>query len=211
MKSTKGSQGSKDKGQRDKGNKGKVSKSSKSHESDDDDAFVSSDAVSSSEGNYFKPQPDENRVRIISMPIFGWLEWTDEDGSKKPVRTAIDEQPESDDEDNRPKKFMTVAIIDREDDDKVKIWEITQQSIIKSIKALSDTKDWGKPFTYDIIITKTGEDLRTKYVVTPCPKKPLDKNVIKEAQQRPCNLDKLFAGGNPWETEDGEETEYFFK
>lgn len=190
----------------------KPTKPAKKSKVSDDDAFVSSDAVSGGDALYFKPQTDENRVRVISMPIFGWVEWTeDEEGKRKPVRTQIDDKPEDSDDDNKAKKFMTIAIIDREDDDKVKIWEITQQSIIKAIKALSDTPDWGKPFAYDIIVTKTGEDLKTKYVVTPCPKKQLDKSIVREAQQRPCNLDKLFEGENPWEVEDGEETEYFFK
>jgi hypothetical protein len=170
------------------------------------DSFVPDDAVSTGASRYMKFQDGENKIRIISNPIVGWLEWVD----RKPVRTHIDDEPEGGDEDNKPKKFMTVAVIDRNDDDKVKILEVTQQSVIKAIRALTANPDWGKPFSYDIVITKTGSDLKTKYVVTPSPKKPLSKDVIRDVQETPCNLDQMFEGADPWNTEDGE-TEYFFK
>ncbi len=186
----------------------KSSKKSSRSSAEDEDAFVPDDAVSGGDALYFKPQADDNKVRIISHPIVGWLEWVD----KKPVRTQIDDEPEGEDEDNKPKKFFTVVIIDRDDNDRVKIWEITQQSIIKAIKALTGNDDWGKPFAYDIVINKTGEDLKTKYAVTPCPKKQLDKSIIREAQDKPCCLDKLYDGENPWEVNDKDDaTEYFFK
>lgn len=172
------------------------------------DSFIPDDAVSGGSANYLQINKgdDEHKVRIISKPIVGWLEWVD----KKPVRTAIDEEPEGEDEDNKPKKFMTVVVIDRNDSDKVKIMEVTQQSVIKAIKALAGNPDWGNPHSYDINITRTGQDLKTRYSVTPSPKKPLDKAAIKAAEATQCNLDKLFEGEDPWNTEDGA-TEYFFK
>jgi hypothetical protein len=176
----------------------------KSSSSSDD--FIPSEAVSGGSALYLKLQKGENKIRIISKPVVGWLEWVD----KKPVRTPIDEEPEAADDENKPKKFMTMAVIDREDNDKVKIMELTQQSIIKAIRALTSNPDWGTPFGYDIVITKSGEDLKTKYVVTPSPKKPLGKEAIKAASAAPCNLDNLFEGKDPWNTDDGE-TEYFFK
>jgi hypothetical protein len=183
----------------------KSAKSTKKQTSSSD-SFIPDDAVSGGSSRYLKFQDGDNPIRIISNPIIGWLEWVD----KKPVRTAIDDEPEGGDEDNKPKKFMTVAVIDRNDDNKVKILEVTQQSVIKAIRALTANPDWGKPFGYDIVVTKSGADLKTKYVVTPSPKKPLSKDVIKEAQESPCNLEQLFEGADPWNTEDGE-TEYFFK
>ena len=182
----------------------KSAKPAKKTSSSDD--FIPNDVVSGGAARYLKFKQGDNKIRIISNPIVGWLEWVD----KKPVRTTIDNEPEANDEDNKPKKFMALAVIDREDDDKVKILEITQQSVIKAIRALTANPDWGKPFSYDLTVTKTGEDLKTKYVVTPSPKKPLSKDAIKEAQETPCNLDNLFEGADAWNTEDGE-TEYFFK
>ena len=196
-----------------KGNKVQSKKSSR-HDEDEDDAFVSDDVVGGGSDSYFKPTDGDNKIRIISKPIFGWVAWNeDEEGDRKPVRTKLDDQPDMDEyeKDNKPKKFMTVAIIDHEDG-KPKIWEITQQSIIKGIKALTANEDWGNPFSYDITINKKGEKLKTKYSVTPSPKKPLAKELVKEAENKPCNLHKLFDDENPWEIEeDDDTTNYYFK
>jgi hypothetical protein len=93
----------------------------------------------------------------------------------------------------------------------VQILELTQQSVIKAIKALSSNPDWGLPFSYDINVKKSGEGLKTKYEVTPSPKKATAKDIIREANQAPCNLDALYEGEDPWNVEGGETTDYFFK
>ena len=165
-------------------------------------AFIPDDAISSGSASYMKIVKGDNKVRIISRPIAGWVEWVD----KKPLRTTLDEQPEKTDDDNPPKKFLAMAVIDQTDG-LVKIWEITQQSVIKAIKALAANPDWGNPFSYDININKTGEDLKTKYTVTPSPKKPLSKDAIKAANEKPCNLLALYEGEDPWEVGE-EQTEY---
>jgi hypothetical protein len=178
----------------------------------DDDSFVSDDAISSGSARYLKLVKGENRVRFISKPIFGFLQWAeDEEGKKRPQRTPLsDGEPEAIDDDNKPKKFMAAVVIDQEDGT-VKIWEITQQSIIKAIKALSGNPSWGHPFSYDIAITKSGEDLKTKYVVTPEPKTKLSKSLIATAQESPCNLAALFENEDPWEEDQDEYTEYELK
>ena len=179
----------------------------KSHD-EDDDSFVPAGATGGGSNNYFKPKEEENIIRIISKPIVGWVLWED----KKATRTQIDDQPDPAEDGTKPKKFMTMVVVDRNDDDKVKIFECTQQSIIKAIKALSDNPKWGKPFAYDINIEKQGDALKTKYTVTPSPKSPLEKNVIKAANEKRCYLDALFEGNDPWDVEDVDEvTPYFFK
>lgn len=166
-------------------------------QSSNDDAFISDEVAAGGASSYLKLEKGENKLRIISKPVAGWIEWVD----KVPHRFTLDEQPETTDEENPPKKFLAMAVIDHEDG-QVKIWEVTQKSIIKAIKALAENPDWGNPFTYDITVTKTGEDLKTKYVVTPSPKKPLAKELVKAAQARPCNLLALFEGEDPWEEGD---------
>jgi len=171
------------------------------------------EAVESAAGNYLKFDSPETSFRVISKPIIGWEVWVeDEEGEKKPVRSQIDDEPDapSDDPMDKPKKFMAMAVIDNADDT-VKIAVITQQSVIKPIKALADNPKWGNPFTYDITVSKTGEGMKTKYAVSPSPKKPLSKDDIKVARAKPCNLDALYDGENPWDVDGGEVTEYHFK
>ena len=172
----------------------------------DVEAFIADDVISSGSSLYLKMVKGDNPIRIITKPIIGWLTWED----KHPVRSQIDEEPEAIDEENKPKKFMAMAVIDRNDENKVKILELTQQSVIKAIKSLAENKDWGAPFTYDICINKTGEDLKTKYSITPSPKKALAKDVINSAMSKPCNLDALYKGTDPWDA-DEDQTTYVLK
>lgn len=183
----------------------KQAKSAKKEESND---FISDDALSTGSASYLKLKDKETKFRIISKPISGWIEWIDQ----KPVRTTLaDGEPEASDDEKPPKKFVTFAVIDRKDG-LIKILELTQQSVIKAIKALANNPDWGNPFTYDINVTKTGESLKTKYTVQPSPKKPLGKVEIAAAEEKKCNLEALFAGEDPWDVDGADNvTEYFFK
>lgn len=177
------------------------------------DDFVDEAAVSAGGSSYMKFDTGENKFRAISKPIIGWVVWEeDEDGERKPIRSDINSEPDapSDDPKDKPKKFMALVVIDRSDDE-VKILEITQQSVIKAVQGLAKNPDWGKPFAYDINVTKKGEGKKTRYTVQPSPKKALSKDDIKAANAKPCNLDALYTGENPWETEDTEVTEYFLK
>lgn len=188
-----------------KSTKGKASAKPAKAKKASSDEFIPEDALNSGSSRYLNKLPAGiTQVRIISNPIAGWLEWVD----KKPIRTPLSEgEPEASDEDNRPKKFLAMAVIDKSDDS-VKIMEITQQSIIKAIRALTNNPDWGEPFSYDLNIEKTGEDLKTKYTVTPSPKKPLSKDQVAEARKNPCNLEALFEGEDPWDEDNTEHTEY---
>lgn len=175
--------------------------------------FISEDSLSSGSAKYLKLDKS-TQFRIISKPISGWLEWVENGDKKKPVRTPLaDGEPEASDEDNAPRKFVAMVVLDRKDD-LVKILELTQQSVIKAIRALANNPEWGNPFTYDINVTKTGEKLLTKYTVTPSPKKPLSKSdtAIINDEDSQCNLEALFAGEDPWKIEDDSAvTEYHLK
>jgi len=183
-----------------------MAKPSKQNKQSSSDDFVPESAISGGASAYLKFEEKLTKFRCISKPIVGWLEWID----KVPTRTQIDDEPEGQDDDNKPKKFMAMVVIDRKDNE-VKILEMTQQSVIKAIKALAANPDWGNPFTYDITVSKTGEGMKTKYAVSPSPKKPLSKDDLKAASAKPCNLDALYDGENPWDVDGGEVTEYHFK
>lgn len=172
------------------------------------------EAESEGQSSYLRFEAGDTKFRIISKPLMGWIVWEeDEDETRKPVRSSIEDgEPDAPSKDpkDKPKKFMTVVVIDREDGE-VKVLEITQQSVIKGINAYAKNPDWGNPFSYDITVTKKGEGKKTRYGVQPSPKKALDKEAIKAANAKPCNLDALFTGENPWEVEGNDVTEYHFK
>lgn len=170
------------------------------------DDFIPDDAVSSGASRYMKLETGDNKFRCLSKPITGWLEWID----KTPSRTPIDNEPEASDPENPPKKFLALVVFDYSDN-AVKILELTQQSVIKAIKAYAANPDWGNPFTYDINVNKTGEGLKTKYTVTPSPKKATSKDIMRAANEAPCNLEALFENEDPWNVDEAEPTEYFFK
>jgi len=177
------------------------------------DDYISDDVVSSGRANYMKLDKT-SKFRILTMPIIGWIVWNeDEEGNRKPVRSQINDEPENPtgEDKDKPKKFMAVVVLDYADNE-VKILELTQQSVIKAIKAFAANPDWGNPFTYDITVSKSGEGLKTKYNVQASPnKKPLSKELIKIALAKPCNLDALYDGADPWDVESGDGTEYQFK
>lgn len=176
------------------------------------DEFVSDD-VESAGGAYTKWEDGSNKIRILTKPVIGWVVWTeDEEGNKLPSHTQINDEPENPtgEKKDAPKKFMALGIYNYAKK-VVEVAEITQQSVIKAIKALAANPDWGHPFTYDITVGKKGSGMKTKYTVTPSPKKPLDKATLAIIAESPCNLDALFEEeGNVWDTETGA-TEYHFK
>ena len=135
-------------------------------------------------GNYMKLQSGENKFRILSKPIIGWLDWKD----NKPHRFRMKERPEKPMGD-KPIRHFWAFIVWNYNTEAVQILEITQATIQKSLQDLTRNEDWGAPYEYDIKITRKGED---------CPKKPLSEEIKKAAMEKPCWLEALFNGDDPW-------------
>ncbi len=156
------------------------------------------------QSSYMKLQKGENKFRILSKPIIGWLDWKD----KVPYRFLMNAKPEKPLDKNPIKHFWAFIVFDYADQ-AVKILEITQSTIQKSIADLSKDEEWGAPFEYDLKVTRKGEDLKTEYTVTPSPKKPLSEEIKKAALDKPCYLPALFTNADPWEVTK-EQTELAF-
>lgn len=155
-------------------------------------------------GHYMKLQDGENKIRILSKPIVGWLDWKD----KKPYRFHMKNKPEKP-LDKNPIKHFWAFIVWNYNEQAIQILEITQQTIQTSIANLSKDEDWQSPFDYDLKISKKGRDLETKYSVVPLPKKPVTDEIKQAALDKPCYLDALFSGGDPWLVTD-QQTELAF-
>lgn len=199
-----------------KPSKGRVQeKPSKRSAPSKSDKFIPDEVVSGGDGKFLNIKEEaENEIRIISKPVVGWINWEeDEDENKIPKRYPIDEEPETTDDDNPPRKFMAVVVVDRNDEDKIKVCEITQQGIIKSISALVENPKWGQPFAYDLTINRKGEGKKSRYTTVPNPKAPLPKSVVKEIQDTEVCLDNYFLGEDsksPWDVEEGDDTTELF-
>src|SRR3990167_2619164 len=134
-------------------------------------------------GNYMKLQEGENKFRILSSAIVGWEYWNeDKDGNRKPIRKHMDEDLIMSEiqEPDKVKKFWAFIVWNYKDES-IQILELTQNGIKKDLQALINNKKWGSPIdTYDLVVTKTGTGLATKYTTQADPKEPTTK-VIKEA------------------------------
>lgn len=131
--------------------------------------------------NFMKFQEGENRFRIMSPEAtIGWEGWVD----GKPFRREGAEKNINDDEvdiDPKYKKpkinhFWAFVVYDYADK-KVKILEITQKTVMKSIEALVNDDDWGDPINYDISVARAKKGDRTTYSVKSYPPKAIAKEI----------------------------------
>jgi hypothetical protein len=153
--------------------------------------------------NYLKLIEGTIRFRVVSDAIFGYEYWTED---KKPVR--LRKMPEKKPADIRLEKdgsynikhFWAFKVLDREDG-RVKIFEITQNGVKREIESLLQDADWGEPTEYDIKITGEGKGLDRRYTVNPVPHKPLTAEEKSLVARTEINLEALFKGENPFDSE----------
>lgn len=152
--------------------------------------------------SYLKLQQGENKLRILSKPIIGWLDWKD----NKPYRFRFKNKPEKPMTDKPIRHFWAMIVFDYADN-AVKILEVTQSTIQKGIEDLAKNEDWGSPHQYDIKISKKGQDKNTEYSVMPSPKKDITPEIKQLAKDKPVNLENLFSGKDPFVITNGEQTQ----
>lgn len=158
--------------------------------------------VPKSSGNYYKFEAGQNRFRVMSAPIFGWLYWSKDD---KPVRlrdnvlpkTPEDIRRDEEGKAERLRHFWAIAVWSYKES-KLQILEITQTSIQTQMEELFGSEDWGNPMDYDLTVTKKGEKLLTEYTVQPSPVKPLTPEQLKAKTGMNINLEALYEGGDPF-------------
>jgi hypothetical protein len=61
-----------------------------------------------------------------------------------------------------------------------------------------NSEEWGPPTAYDIIVTKEGTGLATKYTVMVGPKEPLDEGIITLYRDMAIDLTAYFRGEDPF-------------
>ena len=144
--------------------------------------------------NYMKFQKGDNKFRVLSRPIVGWIDWKD----KVPYRFDMKSKPEKPMVEGVSVKHFWAFLVWNYSEGAVQILEVTQSTIQKTIGDLSKDEDWGAPFEYDLKVIRKGEGKETEYSITPSPKKVLSDEIKKAALDKPCNLDALYSGTDPW-------------
>lgn len=150
-----------------------------------------------------KIQPGENKIRILSKPIFGWEDWDEINGEKKPVRSKYTTKPPIPIHESKPPKHFWAMVVWDYKDEKIKILQITQAMIRNRLMELTADEDWGAPYFYDIKITKTGEGNMTKYAVTPVSHKKVSEAVRTAFYEKPVRLEALYTNGDPFACDSG--------
>jgi hypothetical protein len=160
--------------------------------------FLNEDYQAPKSNHYFKPASGDSKVRILSKPILGWIDWDD----KKPIRYKYSVKAPKPVVEAKPCKHFWAFIVWNYQENKIQIWEVTQATIRADLEKMSRDEDLGPIFFYDIKINKTGEMTKTKYTLTALPPKQLAPHIRESYEETPCRLDDLFEGKNPFESEE---------
>lgn len=147
-------------------------------------------------GGYMKIQDGENKIRILSAPLLGWLDWKD----NKPLRFPYDAKPEAAIDPKKPVKHFWAFIVWNYIEEKIQILEITQATLRNALQAYCEDADWGAPYFYDIKITKKGAAKDTEYSVTALPHKALGDHIQAAFNELPISLDALLLGADPFDS-----------
>ncbi len=158
------------------------------------------------------------RIAIVSdAPLEYWTVWGENDeGQKKPFRfsaepSAEDITAELGDFKQRmnyegtaleaPKFGLSFFCFDYADS-KIKVFEITQKTLIKEIDKLSQDEDYADIHAWDLKVNRTGLKMNTEYSILPSPRKKGSDEEIKAAwsaaEESGYDLQQLLVGGNPF-------------
>ena len=155
--------------------------------------------------NYMKLEDGQNKLRVMSEPIMGFVYWNRDN---KPIRLRMDARPDGQPSDIRDgdkiKHFWALAVWNYQLA-RLQILELTQASIQGPIEDLVANADWGDPRDYDLTITKKGQKLDTEYSVQPSPHKAVPEDAHRTYRESRINLEALFDGQDPFSTASGSE------
>ena len=158
------------------------------------------------------------RIAIVSeSPLEYWTVWGETDeGQKKPFRFTA--EPSADDilaelgeykqrmnyegtQLEAPKFGLSFFCFDYADS-KIKVFEITQKTLIKELDKLSQDEDYSDIHAWDLKVGRKGLKMATEYSILPSPRKPDSQAKIdaawSEAESTGYDLTQLLVGGSPF-------------
>jgi hypothetical protein len=136
-------------------------------------SFTQGKEIPKAPSDFYKIEEGENKFRILADSMTGWKynsaktdEWIYSeqrpDLAPNEIKTDMFGKPSL-------RFFISAPVWSYKDND-VKIFEISQITIMEQIEVLENDSDWGDVKKYDIKITKTGKGKETKYAVHGNPK-----------------------------------------
>jgi len=85
------------------------------------------------------------------------------------------------------------------DEERAKVFQVTQRTIKDPILAYSKNPKWGDPRSYIIEIGRTGSGMETEYtVIAEPPIEPPDQKIIDVMNEAAIDLRVIFGDGNPF-------------
>jgi|TARA_R100000501_G_scaffold14566_1_gene26406 hypothetical protein len=147
------------------------------------------DIPSASNSLFFRLQKGENKFRILDTPLTGYVWFENTIDGLKPQRCRDSADIPTGTEKPKHFWFMPVAV-----DDEIKLLEITQKTVLNELAILDRSPVWGNLSKYEVIVTRSGEGLDTKYSVTPCPKSANKMEAQYVDFRKGYKPDNLFSG-----------------
>ena len=158
--------------------------------------------------DYLKIKENEkHRIRIMGTSkdpatfIQGWEAW---DQDNKPHREPYElgkpcsKQLKDIDRNASPKLFWMFTVY-HVDEERAKVFQVTQRTIKDPILAYSKNPKWGDPRSYIIEIGRTGSGMETEYtVIAEPPIEPPDQKIIDVMNEAAIDLRVIFGDGNPF-------------
>lgn len=146
--------------------------------------------------DFFQLQEGMNRIRIMTAIEVGWEGWKD----NKPFRRKGEEKNIEDDEVDIDQKYskkpkinhVWAMVVWDYESESLKLFTMTQKTVMKKIDGLENDEDWGDSRNYDIGIEKIVKGGRTSYEVTSYPPKALAKEIASEFKKTELDVDSVF-------------------
>ena len=163
---------------------------------------------------------EQYRVAILSEePLESWTVWGEsDDNEKKPFRFVSEpSQAEIEAELGEFKQRMNFEGTEIEKpkfgisffcydyaDEKVKVFEVNQKTLMKELDKISQSEDYEDFLAWDMVFMRTGLKKETEYSILPGPRKKGQQVKIDaawgEARSKGFDLQQLLVGGSPFGT-----------
>lgn len=144
-------------------------------------------------GDYLKLKGPSHYFRILTEATLGWEDWQD----GKPIRFLHENPPAGSVDPKKPVKEFHAFVVWNYKDKRIQIFAPTQKTIHDAFIALANDKAYGDLHKYDVRIFRQ-EKPKVSYVVAPEEPEPISDEIKRAFFARPCNLDALFEGEDPF-------------